>query len=81
MSFERNAGVRTLLSSKWWVLRSKGSERGRGRKKSPYTMGPRTGPRPASSIPSAHGRPGFRGLLASLESGFGVGRRVAGIGE
>ena len=43
-------------------------------------MGPRTGPRPASSTPNAHSGPGFV-FSGSWGVGSGVGRSEGGVGE
>lgn len=44
-------------------------------------MGPRTGPLPASSTPSAHAGPGIVFSLDSVASGLGVGWRDGGTVE
>lgn len=44
-------------------------------------MGPRTGPRPASSTPRAHTGPGMVFSLESGASGLGVGWRRVGTAE
>lgn len=44
-------------------------------------MGPRTGPRPASSTPNVHAGPGVAVSGESEKSGVGAGKRVGGTAE